>query len=770
MKDEPFGKGVEDYLGVLENLDISYFELDLKGSFTFVSNVTCNHLGFSREELLGMNFQTYCKPDNIERIQQVYREIFHTGEPKTTINLEVLHRDGHSITAQLSISLVIDASGQPAGFRGVAIDITEKIREGQLYLDTERKYRSILETMAEGLFETDLKGNYTFLNDAACRMLGYTREEMIGKNYRMIHTPDTIRYLRETYSRMYERHKVESLLSYEAIGKDGTVRVHQANTSIIRDKTGEIVGFRALVRDITENKRAEEALRESEERYRSILETMEEGYAEYDVKGNITFVNDATCRLLGYRRDDLVGMNYRRFHAPEVATYIKKVFIEMYQTGRPQFLLDYEAIRSDGSIRICEMSAAVLRDASGQTKGFRILVRDVTGRKKSEEEKAKIEQQLLQSQKMESVGRLAGGVAHDFNNMITVILGYAELIRMRIPGDNSLLKDLQEIEKAATRSRDITRQLLAFSRKAIIAPQNVQLNHLIIDVQKTILHLLGEDIDLKFYPGDDLRRIKVDPSQMEHVLINLAVNARDAMLNGGKLTIETRNVNLSEEYCRIHPGVLSGDYVMLGVSDDGVGMDKETLGRIFEPFFTTKETGKGTGLGLAMVYGIVKQNEGFINVYSEPGKGTTFTVYIPRSRDEATEKKKEVEPLTTTATGTILLVEDDDMVRALTAEMLEAIGYKAFTAASPAEALFFFEKGDGQIDLMITDVVMPGMSGRELAEKVMVMRPAMKVLFMSGYTTNVIVHRGVLDEGVNFIQKPFSMSDLARKLSDVLNG
>jgi two-component system cell cycle sensor histidine kinase/response regulator CckA len=496
---------------------------------------------------------------------------------------------------------------------------------------------------------------------------------------------------------------------------------------------------------------------------------MGEGYAEYDLKGTIMFVNDAACRLLGYERDELIGMNYRKCHTPEVAEYVKGIFNQIYRTGEPVFLKEYEVIWKDGSVRTCQMNAAIMHDASGQPTGFRILGWDVTELKKAEEEKARIEEQLFQAQKMESVGRLAGGVAHDFNNMLTVILGYAELIRARLPQGDPLLTDMQEIEKAAGRSRDLTRQLLAFSRKEIIAPRPVDLNNMITGAQKMLLRLIGEDIDLRFYPGDKLWKIKVDPSQMEHILINFAVNARDAMQEGGNLTIETENVHLNEAYCRMHPGFSPGHYVLLGVSDDGVGMDRETMSHLYEPFYTTKERGRGTGLGLATVYGIVKQNEGFINVYSEPGKGTTFKIYIPRSMEEAVAKEAAEESLPASATGTVLLVEDDDMVRTISTEMLQAIGYTVLSTGSPSEALSFFEKGDAAIDLVITDVVMPVMSGKELSKRIEAIRPGVRVLFMSGYTTNVIAHRGVLDEGVYFIQKPFSTSDLARKINETIN-
>ncbi|OHD70990.1 MAG: hypothetical protein A2W19_07655 [Spirochaetes bacterium RBG_16_49_21] len=526
----------------------------------------------------------------------------------------------------------------------------------------------------------------------------------------------------------------------------------------------------AAERELSERRRVEEALRESEEKYRTILETMQEGLFENDLKGNYTYVNDAACRMHGFQREEFIGMNYRSVFPPEAARFLSDAYRRIYKTGETELLMDHEVTRRDGSIRIHQANVELVRDSSGRPIGFRTLAWDVTERRKIEKEKAQLEEQLVQAQKMESVGRLAGGVAHDFNNMLGVILGYAELIRLRLPRNDPLLKELLEIERAAARSRDLAGQLLAFSRKQIITPVLVDLNDLIMSMEKTLSRLIGEDVDLQFYPGGDLWKIKFDPSQMQQVLINLAANARDAMPAGGKLTIETANLCLNEAYCKIHLGFSPGYYVLLGVSDDGAGMDKETLQHLFEPFFTTKEAGRGTGLGLATVYGIVKQNNGFINVYSEPGKGTTFKIYISRSLEEGDMQKGAEEELVASGSGTVLLVEDDDMVRAMTSEMLEEIGYTVVAAGSPAEAESLCENGDVHIDLLLTDVVMPGISGKELRDRIQAKRPVIKVLFMSGYTSNVIAHHGVLEAGVHFIQKPFSMNDLARKAREAIVG
>jgi len=760
----------EKYRSLLENIETAYFEVDLKGNYTYFNDVLCRRLGYSREELMDMNYRAYSKPENIEIIKRIYEEIYCTGKPKTMVNYEVFKKDGSRMIIEQSISLMRGPTGEPVGFQGVARDITERINTEETIKRSEEKYRRILASIEDGYYELDLRGNFTFFNDAGYRILGYEPDELRGMNYRAYTSPQTAQRLYEAFHRIYETGGAETMLDYEVIRKDGTTRYHEMSAGLLRSASGEPVGFHLLARDISKRKEAEEALRRSEEKYRTILETMEEGYFEVGLGGTITFTNDAATRLLGFTRDEIIGKNYRKYHSPDEAGQLYEVFHRIYETGKPEFLLDYEVKRKDGSVRNHQLNAALLRDASGKPKGFRILARDVTERKRVEKEKAQLEEQLLQAQKMESVGRLAGGVAHDFNNMLGVILGYAELIKLRLPEHDPLLKDVLEIEKAATRSRDLTGQLLAFSRKQIIAPVPVDLNELVMNTKKTLSRLIGEDVDLQFYPARDLWKIKFDPSQVQQILINLAANARDAMPDGGKLTVETANIYLNEAYCKMHIGFSPGHYVLLGVSDDGAGMDKETLQHLFEPFFTTKEPGRGTGLGLATVYGIVKQNSGFVNVYSEPGKGTTFKIYIPRSLEEGDMQKEAEEELVASGSGTVLLVEDDDMVRGMTSEMLEASGYTVVASGNPAEAESLCENDDVHIDLLLTDVVMPGMSGKELRDRIQAQRPGMKVLFMSGYTSNVIVHRGVLEEGVNFIQKPFSMSDLARKAREAMSG
>jgi nitrogen-specific signal transduction histidine kinase/ActR/RegA family two-component response regulator len=399
------------------------------------------------------------------------------------------------------------------------------------------------------------------------------------------------------------------------------------------------------------------------------------------------------------------------------------------------------------------------------------VCRNISQRKQAELEKEHLQERLNQAQKMESVGRLAGGVAHDFNNMLSVILGHTELAMGDAESDQPLYAHLLEIRKAAERSADLTRQLLAFARKQTVSPRVIDMNRTVEGMLKMLQRLIGEDIHLSWQPCMNSWPVKVDPSQMDQILANLCVNARDAIAGVGKISIELENIHIDEDFCAGHPYLITtGDYILLAVSDDGHGMSREVQNRLFEPFFTTKDIGKGTGLGLSTVYGIVKQNKGFINVYSEPGQGTTFRIYLPRYLGEVEQAK--IEQLQGSMIGgheTVLVVEDESSILDLCKIMLEQQGYEVLAASTPTEAIGLAGGHSGEIHLLITDMVMPGMNGRDLAKRFLSIYPAMKCLFMSGYTPNMIAHQGILDEGVYFIQKPFSRNDLTTKVREVLD-
>jgi PAS domain S-box-containing protein len=525
---------------------------------------------------------------------------------------------------------------------------------------------------------------------------------------------------------------------------------------------GKPKGILIISRDITERKETETLLIESEARFKALHNASFGGIAIHD-KGMILECNQGLSEMTGYSRDELIGMNGLLLIAEKSRPAVMDNIVSGYE--KP-----YEAmgLRKNGEQFPMRLEA---RNVPYKGKPVRTVeFRDLTGEKQAELEKEKLRAQLLQAQKMESVGRLAGGVAHDFNNMLGVILGHVELALERVEENSDLGSDLKEIQTAAQRSADLTKQLLTFARKQIIEPKILNLNPTVKQMITMLQRLIGEDIDLIWKPAEALWSVKMDPSQIDQILANLCVNARDAIAGVGKLTIETGKVSFDEAYCAEHTGFIPGDFVLLGVSDDGSGMDKKTLSNLFEPFFTTKEMGKGTGLGLATVYGIVKQNKGFINVYSEPGQGTSFKIYLPRYC-AAGEIPAGIQPYKPVPGGneTILLVEDEPAVLNLTRMILQRKGYSVLSAATPAEAIDIAGSHADKIHLLMTDVVMPGMNGRDLARRLTALYPDIRCLFMSGYTANVIAHQGVLDEGVAFIQKPFSMKNLADKLREVLD-
>jgi PAS domain S-box-containing protein len=514
-----------------------------------------------------------------------------------------------------------------------------------------------------------------------------------------------------------------------------------------------------IITDIT-GRRQGEAERE---RLMRAIEQTGEIVIITDPDGTIQYVNPAFESATGYTREEALGCNPRMLKSGEQD---EAFYHELWQTissgTRWQGIMINK--RKDGKLYTEDAMISPVCDSSGRIVSYVAVKRDISAQRLMED-------RLRQAQKMETVGQLAGGVAHDFNNMLQVIITYAEMSLAKADPEQLLHKYLMEIRRAAQRSAEITGQLLTFARKQTVSPKILDLNDAVAGAQKMIQRLIGEDIDLASIPGHDLWKVKIDPAQLDQVLANLAVNARDAIGGVGKLSIGTEKVSFDKEYCAANPGFLPGEYLLLAVSDNGSGMDRETLTHVFEPFFTTKAPGKGTGLGLATVYGIVKQNNGFISVYSEPGEGTTFKVYLPRAEGAGADKGMEVEAAAPRGgTETVLVVEDEAAILELARESLEHLGYTVLIAKSPEEAMRRSQEQAGSIQLLITDVVMPQMNGRQLAERLAALRPGLKCLYMSGYTADIIAHRGVLEEGVRFIAKPFSLSVLAGKVREVLDG
>ncbi len=520
-----------------------------------------------------------------------------------------------------------------------------------------------------------------------------------------------------------------------------------------------------------DHQRIQAALQESEKKYQQIYDEAPVGYHEVDTKGRITRVNRKELQMLGYGAGEMLGKPIWDFFEEEDTT--RKVVLAKL-SGDVSFHDTFERTyrRKDGSTLPVLVEDRVIRDKGNRIIGIRSTVEDITERRRTEEALRKSEEQLRQWQRVEAIGRLAGGVAHDFNNLLMTIKGCSELLLGAFDRRDPRREEVEEILKAADRATSLTRQLLAFGRRQVLQPQVLDLNAVVMNMDKMLRRVIGEDVQLNTSLHRDLWSVKVDPGMIEQVIMNLAVNSRDAMPNGGKLTIETTNVAHDEEYASHHVSVKPGYYVMLAITDTGCGMDKETQSHLFEPFFTTKEKGKGSGLGLSTVYGIIKQSGGNIWTYSEPGLGTTFKIYLPRVEETSLAYKPEIRRKEISAPGgteTVLLVEDEEAVRSMVSKVLQNKGYRVLEASHGNAALEVCDKFEGPIHLMVTDVIMPQMSGRELAERLALMRPEMQVLYMSGYPDNTIVQHGVLEPGTAFLQKPFTINALELKVREILN-
>ncbi|MGE5180028.1 MAG: PAS domain S-box protein [Bacteroidota bacterium] len=639
-------------------------------------------------------------------------------------------------------------------------ELEQTIRELR---DSEERYRRLVELCPDGVF-VQSEGSIAFANLAGAKMVGADRpQRLFGTPMLELFHPD---HRSDARARLEEARAKGPAAPFEEkmIRLDGAVidvEVAAAPFTYQGKPATQI-----MARDVTARKESEETLRRQAEFIRAVAESTGEGLYAIDRAGRVTFMNPAAEKLMGWTREELFlrdlhqMTHYRKPDGSALPRHECAILIAM--ENRTTIERDDVFIRKDGSMLAVSISSAPLRSASGETVGAVILFHDAT-------ERRRLEEQLLHAQKLEAVGRLAGGIAHDFNNLLSVIAGYGELVLADLKEPGPARSRVLEILRATERATGLTRQLLAFGRKQVIEPRVLDLNGTVQDVERMLRRLIGEDVDIALKLAPDVGRIRADAGQIEQVLINLAVNARDAMPRGGKLTIETSNVTLDEDAVRGYLDVKPGHYVRICVSDTGVGMDRETREHLFEPFFTTKEAGRGTGLGLATVYGIVKQSGGHVWVYSEPGWGTTFKVYFPLFGEVAEAGRPALEPGPAPGgTETILVVEDDEMIRSLIRDILESTGYRVLVADDPESGMKAISEQE-EIHLLLTDLILPGMSGRELVDKVSELKPDLRVLFMSGYSDEAVARHGILEPGLAFLQKPFSRDALVRKVREVLD-
>ena len=704
--------------------------------------------------------------------EEEVREAIRKARNSRNNHFEFKHRraDGSVSDVEVFSSTVIIRG--KCYLHSVIHDITEKKKAEIELAKSEEKFRQIYKNIQTGIARVSLDFTIMNANDAYCKMLGYSESELIGKHLKDITHLETLEENLKKQTDLGKGTIDAYFMEKKFIHRDGHTVYGILNANLIRDEKGKPDYFIGSVVDITKRKEAEETLRKSEEKYRCIADNMTDVVWTSDLNANLTFITPSIEKLTGETVEENMKRTVEQRFTPQSLAKVIPMFQEELEKEKDpgcdknrSRLVEAEQLRKDGSVVYVSMNISFIRDMNGNPVGFLGITRDLTEKKKAEMEKEKLREQLNQSQKMESIGRLAGGVAHDFNNMLSVILGRSEIALQKAVPESRFYTELNEIKTAAERSADLTAQLLAFARKQVVSPKVISVNEEIRKISGMLKRLMGEDLDIVFEFSEDVRNIRIDPSQISQILTNLCINSKDA---GAKEITVLTEISDAKKGAR-GQDAMQGEYQILKIRDDGSGMDEKTLKKIFEPFFTTKRIGQGTGLGLSTIYGIIKQNRGSIQVTSEIGAGTEFTILFPTVKEKKSREENESENYEFLQSGhTVLLVEDETAILEMTTMMLESFGYKVFAAETPGEAINKAVEISENIDILLTDVVMPEMNGRELAKKIMQFHPEIKNVFMSGYTADVIARQGVLDEGMNFLHKPFTMKRLREKLEQVL--
>jgi len=752
----------EKYRSILESIEEGYYEVDIAGNIIFVNESLCTILGYSREEIIGINNRKYMDKENARRVYHDFNKVYRTEKPTRIIDWEIIRKDGTRRNEETSVSLMKDKEGTKIGFRGMVRDITERKQAEQALRESEREKSAILNTVSELVAYQDTNHTVLWTNKAAAESVHANREDLKGRKCYEIWAG---RDKRCEICPVAEAIETGEIQQAEITTPDGKVWVIKGYP--IKNEVGRIIGAVEVTLEVTTQKQAEDELRRSEEKYRTIVQTIEDGYFEVDMKGSFTFFNDALCHIFGLSAGELMGKNFRAFADEETNKKCYTTFNRVYTVGEPENAFDWEITRKDGTIRYIEASISLRKDANGHPIGFQGIIRDITEKKRRLKETKTLQAQLQKAQKMEAIGTLAGGIAHNFNNLLMTILGNTSLMILDTPPDHPHYERLASIEKSVQSGSTLTNQLLGYARGGQYELKALSVNRIIEETSVTFA-MTRKDITLHHDLEASLSGVRADHSQIEQVILNIYVNAAEAMGEGGELFVTTRNIahtDIQGTSFTVKPV----PYILITIRDTGIGMDEEIQERIFDPFFTTKGLAKGTGLGLSSVYGIIKAHGGYIDVASQKGEGTTFFVYLPASRQPIDDEHPQTAP-PITGTETILLVDDEETICEVGKDLLASLGYTVMTARSGKEAIESLEKADPSAfpDLVILDMIMPEMGGGATYDRMKELYPTIKVLLSSGYSIDGQATE-IIKRGCNgFIQKPFTRKELSRALREVM--
>jgi PAS domain S-box-containing protein len=760
-------KNEEKYRAIFENTGTSTCIIEKDSTLSLVNSMFETMSGYSRKEVEGkMKWPEFVHPDDLVMMKEQHKLRRENAESALkAYEFRFIGPNKKIKDVYLTVDIIPGTTQSVASL----LDITERKKA----VSKIRELSKTVETASQTVVITDLEANIIYVNQSCIETCGVEgKEELIGKSLSLFTDKEGAGLLEnEAFPKLLSKGVWMGRLNIRR--SDGSYFPAEILASVTEDEHGKTEHIIGKITDISELKKTEDALREMNQLLNKAEEFAHLGSWSQDMATNQLSWTEEVFRIFGMtpQKDKISADTFLEAVHPDDLLFVNNAYKESIEKGLSNYETEHRIIRQDtGEIRFVHENCFHEKNASEKPVRLVGMVQDITDRKLAEAEQSKLQSQLGQAQKMESIGQLAGGVAHDFNNMLGVILGHAEMALDQLDPAHLIYEDLEKIQKAALRSADLTRQLLAFASRQLIEPKVLMLNDTLLDMLTMLQRLIGEDVKLTWIPESDLWPVKMDPSQIDQILANLCVNARDAIEGVGEVIIKTSNTTVEDDYCACHDGCLPGEYVRLEVSDNGSGMDKKILSHLFEPFFTSKPLGEGTGLGLATVYGIMKQNKGFINVTSKPGEGSTFRIYMPRFVGEIKpEEKTRVTVKKKTGTETILLVEDEVSLLKLTVHILRGLGYTVLTADSPQKALQLFEENQEDIHLLMTDVVMPEMNGRDLWRKLSSMRTGLKCLFVSGYTADIIAQRGELEDGVPFLQKPYQSETLAAKLRQILD-